>query len=376
MVLESILPNMEWKRKTFSEWTARAYMKSWGFMFKAHGKNVYMDGHERADVVMFRSEWVKRMLSYENLMVKYSGAEMEIADTLTLKDGEREIVQIAHDECAFHANDAKKSLWMTEDERICRKKGEGKAFMVSGFICQCHGLLDAEYITPGKNSEGYWTSAHMTRQLAKVITIFESQHPNKTGLFCFDQSSNHSAFAEDALLATNMNLNPGGKQHKLKDGWFMKDGQKIEQKMVNSEGEAKGIKLVLIERGLWNDSLRLDCAQCPEGVLDCCARTLMSNQADFQAQQSVLAEMVVKAGHLVEFFPKFHCECNPIERVWSIAKREARGRCDFSFPNLKIRVPAILKEVSVASIRAFYRRTWRYIHAYSMGWMGWWPSGQ
>jgi len=238
--------------------------------------------------------------------------------------------------------------------------------MVRGFICQCHGLLDAEYITPGKNSEGHWTSAHMTRQLAKVITIFESQHPNKTGPFCFDQSSNHSAFAEDALLATNMNLNPGGKQHKLKDGWFMKDGQKIEQKMVNSEGEAKGIKLVLIERDC-GMILRLDCAQCPEGVLDCCARTLMSNQADFQAQQSVLAEMVVKAGHLVEFFPKFHCECNPIERVWSIAKREARGRCDFSFPNLKIRVPAILKEVSVASIRAFYRRTWRYIHAYSMG---------
>ena len=85
-----------------------------------------MDGHERADVVMFRSEWVKRMLSYENLMVKYSGAEMEIADTLTLKDGEREIVQIAHDECAFHANDAKKSLWMTEDERIAEKKEKEK----------------------------------------------------------------------------------------------------------------------------------------------------------------------------------------------------------------------------------------------------------
>ena len=36
--------------------------------------------------------------------------------------------------------------------------------------------------------------------------------PNTTGVFFFDQSSAHQAFAPDALFARNMNVNPGGKQ--------------------------------------------------------------------------------------------------------------------------------------------------------------------
>jgi len=69
----------------------------------------------------------------------------------------------------------------------------------------------------------------------------------------------------------------------------------------------------------------------------------------------------------VEFFPKFHCETNPIERVWSVAKKKARELCDFSFVNLRNRVPLILEEVPISSIRAFFRRAWRYISAYSLG---------
>ena len=38
-----------------------------------------------------------------------------------------------------------------------------------------------------------------------------------------DNSQGHSAYAEDALLTSRMNMNPGGKQARLRDGWYIRD---------------------------------------------------------------------------------------------------------------------------------------------------------
>ena len=275
------------------------------------------------------------------------------------------IVFVTHDECAFHAHDAKGSVWATEHEQLLRKKGDGKAYMVSGFMCPCHGLFDTEFIAPGKSSDGYWKSSDMAKQVERMIGKFESLHQGSKGLFCFDQSSNHASMPEDALVANRMNLNPGGKGVPLmREGWFMQNDVKVPQSMTNDAGENKGIKAVLIERGLWADHLRLDCDHCPEESNSCCARKIIAFQPDFQEQRSLLADLLEKRGHIVEFYPKFHCECNPIERVWSYAKR---AECDFSFAGLKTRVPRILQEVPLPTIRAYVRRAFRYISAYDLG---------
>ena len=42
----------------------------------------------------------------------------------------------------------------------------------------------------------------------RAIPIFEILHPGCIGVFCFDQSTNHNAMAEDALVVTRMNLGP------------------------------------------------------------------------------------------------------------------------------------------------------------------------
>lgn len=39
-----------------------------------------------------------------------------------------------------------------------------------------------------------------------------------------DISQDHSAYAEDALVANCMNVKPGGKQASLCDGWYECDG--------------------------------------------------------------------------------------------------------------------------------------------------------
>jgi hypothetical protein len=162
----------------------------------------------------------------------------------------------------------------------------------------------------------------------QAIPIFEILHPGCVAIFCFEQSTNHNAMAADALIATRMNLSSGGAQPKMRDGWYInEDGNKIMQSMVfpdnhKLKGKPKGIKQVLTERNLWPvNGIRLTCEQCSgkqDGVdperLDCCARRIISLQADFCEQRSILEEAIIKAGHIFERYPKFYCECNFIER--------------------------------------------------------------
>ena len=76
-----------------------------------------------------------------------------------------------------------------------------------------------------------------------------------------DNSQGHSAYSEDALLVSRMNVNPGGKQARMHDRWFIHDGLKITQPMIfpadhpTNPNMAKGIKAVLMERGLYEDRL-------------------------------------------------------------------------------------------------------------------------
>ena len=115
----------------------------------------------------------------------------------------------------------------------------------------------------------------------------------------------------------------------------------------------------------------MECKKEPEVDGKCCAKHLLAMQADFQGQKSALYEAVENSGHIFELYPKFHCECNWIERYWGAAnKREARVRCDYTFKGLKDNLPLFLDEISPIDqepiiIRRFYNKAWRFIEAYS-----------
>jgi len=40
--------------------------------------------------------------------------------------------------------------------------------------------------------------------------------------------------------------------------------------------------------------------------------------------------LVEEKGHIMYMLSKFHCELNPMERVWAQAKRYARAYCEYS----------------------------------------------
>ena len=189
-----------------------------------------------------------------------------------------------------------------------------------------------------------------------------------------DNSQGHSAYSKDVLLSSRMNLRPGGKQARMRDGWFMQDGQKAIQPMTFAAdhpefpNQPKGVKQVLQERNLWADGLLMKCRdKCPVGLENCCAKHLLEVQPDFQEQHSLVQEVIEAAGHLCIFLPKFHCELNFIEYFWGAIKKYLRGHCDYTFGTLQENLPKALKSVAVETIRKWEHRMWRWLEAYDNG---------
>jgi len=210
--------------------------------------------------------------------------------------------------------------------------------------------------------------------LEKMLPIFETAFPPDRfqGLFLFDNATNHCAMAEDALVAKRMNLNRGGQQPLMRDGYNpLTDSPQQMWQWAGSSKEPKGTRIVLEERGLWpqNRHFKLECARKTDHTEDhrCCARRLLASQPDFKSQKGVLAEELEKRGHLVMFYPKFHPELNFIEYYWGAAKRYARENCEYSMAGLRLTIPQALQSVAVPTIGKFYQRTIRSMEAYRDG---------
>jgi hypothetical protein len=102
-----------------------------------------------------------------------------------------------------------------------------------------------------------------------------------------DNLQGHSVYSEDTLLVSRMNVKPGGKQARMHNGWFMRDGEKIAQSMIFSSdhpdflNEPKGIKAVLSEQGLFRKGLCGKCQKCEDNKDDCCNKQILAVQPDF-----------------------------------------------------------------------------------------------
>ena len=112
--------------------------------------------------------------------------------------------------------------------------------------------------------------------------------------------------------------------------------------MRTSEGKQKGIRSILMERGLFSGRM-----QQKE------ARKLLSQQDDFREQKTLLEETVSARGHEIIFYPKFHPEFNFIEMYWGACKASARKNCDYSWKALQALVPRALDSVNISTIRRF-----------------------
>ena len=156
--------------------------------------------------------------------------------------------------------------------------------------------------------------------IKNAVQIAEYNYPmeSHTIVWHFDQSSCHRAFAEDALNVRRMNVRPGGAQPRLRNTVW---GRQV-QSMVMEDGTPKGMKMVLEERGI--NTVRMNADD---------MRVVLSNHEDFRTEKTVIENFLEARHHIVLFIPKFHCELNPIERVWGQAKVFTRAHTNYTPPS-------------------------------------------
>ncbi|KAJ3728200.1 hypothetical protein DFJ43DRAFT_1001247 [Lentinula guzmanii] len=218
-------------------------------------------------------------------------------------------LKVKHGICksTAHALLIKEASWVFKGEHAIRKKGVGRGIHQSDIICSTFGWLReaSETLEYGKNNEGFWNGELFIKQLTeKIIPTFERLHgKNFQAVFLIDNSQGHSAYAVDALLVSRMNFNSGGKQARMRNGWYEKDGEHITQSMnfppnhPHHPNEPKGMKV---------------------------------------------------------FF-------------WGAVKRYLRDHCDYTFVTLKANMPKAMESVGLETIRKWEHRTHRWISAYRDG---------
>jgi hypothetical protein len=339
------------KKKTISLRTAQRWLHRMSWRYGAKKRGMYIDGHERADIVEYRKGFVARWKEYEKRMVHYDN-DGKVIGTLNgfplpaHQQGQAfKLILVTHDESTFYANDRRKTKWThTSETATPEHKGEGPSIMVSDFLTLEWGRLvngkdEARIIfKAGKNRDGYFASDDVLLQVDKAIDIFEDRTQGfATGLFLFDNAPSHQKRADDALSARKM---PKG----ANEGWTHRPGGARMRNATLPGGESqalyysddhptmpgwfKGMEQIIRERGLWPEQGLL--AQCPgfkceNSRTDCCCRRLLFTQPDFIAQKSRLEELVTSRGHICDFYPKYHCELNFIEQYWGASKYRYRS---------------------------------------------------
>ncbi|PVH67303.1 hypothetical protein DL98DRAFT_603364, partial [Cadophora sp. DSE1049] len=200
-------------KKTTYKWLNRL-----GFYATEEKKGVYIDGHERADVIEYRQiEFLPQIAQYQALSTNYEEDANGVLQPITpdLPLGEKEHVIYYHDESCFHAKEYSKRIWLDENQQKMPLKSKGGLIHCSDFISLegrlVIGLRDARQIIypGGPNKTPYWDTVdtkQLLAQVASAIDIFEEKHPNKVAVFVFDQSSAHASKGDGALNAFAMNL--------------------------------------------------------------------------------------------------------------------------------------------------------------------------
>jgi hypothetical protein len=82
---------------------------------------------------------------------------------------------------------------------------------------------------------------------------------------------------------------------------------------------------------------------------------------------SLVQEVIEKAGHLCIFLLKFHCELNFIEYFWVQVKKYLRDNCDYTFKTLKENMLKALASVQISTIRQWEHQMHQWMEAYRSG---------
>ena len=191
-VNEALLPNSTlepgFPRKIGLE-TARKWLHHLGFEVLTAKKGIFIDGHERDDVVESRKLFLRKMVKLGFLHFTNAPTEDAVkalpADINSLtKERHSKTVVFFHDKSTFTANEDQPTQWGTKGEKIRKKKIKGAAIMVSdsltNIMASWHSQMKnvnlpvtnpnirpyaEEFLEYGESKEGYWTRDKFIAQI-------------------------------------------------------------------------------------------------------------------------------------------------------------------------------------------------------------------
>ena len=345
-----------------------------GFKPVSHRKGVYIDGHEREDVVLHRGKYLREMAALRSSHQPPPACSDEEPRIRVEDDDEKKtLVILYHDESIYNSNEGQTWMWGEEERPALLPKTKGSGVMVSDFVDKHDGYLrltDKQFALAkvgnptiaqtarvtflyGSEREGYWTGEKFMKQMATACDIASFKYPphSHSVVFILDQSSCHRKFEEMALIPRNILVKDGGPRRVRDTAWAGRP-----QSMVLHDGTAKGLRTILRERGINTGTLKADDM-----------RTILANHDDFVNEKTQVEHEVNRRGLQCFFIPKFHCELNPIERVWGQSKRYCRAYTNFTIAKLREIIDPALDSVNVELIRKYFRKVREYEKAYLEG---------
>ena len=144
-------------------------------------KGIYIDGHEREDVVTYHQKYLRKMVSL-GFINKDNAPTQETAQCLPEdlrcppKEQLEKTIVLFHDESIFSANEDQGSQWDEKDNFAIKPKSKGSGIMISDFIDEVNGYLrlsDTEYslakVKYGKTLKKKLESIWNMEKVVKVI---------------------------------------------------------------------------------------------------------------------------------------------------------------------------------------------------------------
>jgi hypothetical protein len=425
-------------------------------------KGIYKDGHEREDVVNDRQQRFLPLLlkdlwpsvrEWRLVQRTINGQACEVLEELpkTFPPNTPKRVLLAYDQSTFNSNDGPHQQWTFYHAFPVHPRERGPGIMTSDMVTPIGRLREpqktptgcpqlpehlsqavstatddeqplpqtstgfshpqknyaAEYLEYGKGK--WWTSEDVVAHFRDVaLPMFERAFPGCQAICLLDNAPSHRAMASDALIASHMQLGPGGNVKPMRDGSYVRlelidnswqapqppdpDSyivhtgsssfycRKVKQKMQEADGiTARGLRDILKERGLWPEGgLKRQCdphyraselQKCVARGQYCCAAATMALQPDFLAQKSMLEEAIEQRGHIALFLPKFHPEFNWIEPCWARAKEYTRHHCGYNISSLRNAIPKAMghQNLSPSLVWKYYNKCLRIMLCYYEG---------
>jgi hypothetical protein len=147
-IMQEKLDEIGAAKKTISLSTAQHWLHRNGWRYRRKRNGMYVDGHERDDVVAYRKEFIERWKVYDKRMYSYNndgGREGDLTG-FPVPPGQRfRLILVTHDESTFYETDRWKTVWAHKsDKAVPLKKGEGISLMPSEFLTVEWGRLQSE----------------------------------------------------------------------------------------------------------------------------------------------------------------------------------------------------------------------------------------